>query len=615
MSKTIQKRLLVLIFFDSLIVSFSIYMSHFFLNPYVTAFDFMMLVSATALLFTHHLFSWIYKMYKKVWQYASLEELLGLIKVVSLSIGTTAIVQGIFFGEIYQRALIITWMLHILLLGGVRFMWRYYKTNSFKTRATSKKEKANDEKTKTKTIIIGAGSSGQMLARQIKKSADWRTELVGFVDDNERLHTLTISGYPVFGEIRHLTHFVEKYHVTHVVIAMPSASRERIKDIITLAQACVKNVQTLPMIEDIALGNISVKQIRDVSIEDLLGREPVELDITSISREIQGETILVTGAGGSIGSEICRQLLPFNPAKLVLLGHGENSIYAIHMELGALAVPTELVTVIADIQDKERMMDVMFTHQPAYVYHAAAHKHVPLMEENPREAVKNNVLGTRNVAEAAGMSGVKTFVLVSSDKAVNPTNVMGATKRLAEMVVQTMNQKSPTKFVAVRFGNVLGSRGSVIPLFKKQIEAGGPVTVTHPDMTRYFMTIPEASRLVLQAGALADGGEIFVLDMGESVKIVDLAKNLIRLSGFSVEEVGLTYTGIRPGEKMFEELLNEAEIDPNPVFPKIFVGRTVPFEFDQVETVVSDVNELEYGRLREILLGLANSKNTLEMSR
>ncbi|WP_133581114.1 polysaccharide biosynthesis protein [Aureibacillus halotolerans] len=604
-----KKRLLLLILIDSAIVSFSIYMSHFFLNPYVTSLDVMMFVSALTLLLTHHLFSYLYKMYKKVWRYASLEEMLSLIKVVSISVGTTAMMQAVFFGMIYERALIITWMLHIMFLGGVRFAWRYYKSNGFQTTPKEKRTKINQSyATDKRTLIIGAGSAGQMLARQLKTRSDKTIAPIGFVDDNQHMHSLTVCGLPVLGEIKHLKHYVLEYHVNHIVIAMPSTPHQKLKEIIQFAQSTVKNVQTLPMIEDIAMGNISVNQIRDVSIEDLLGRDPVELDITAISKETMGETILVTGAGGSIGSEICRQLLQFEPARLVLLGHGENSIYAIHMELAALDVNTELVTVIADIQDKERMMDVMFTYQPARVYHAAAHKHVPLMEANPREAVKNNVIGTNNVADAASMAGVKTFVLISSDKAVNPTNVMGATKRVAEMIVQTKNKQSLTKFVAVRFGNVLGSRGSVIPLFKKQIEAGGPVTVTHPDMTRYFMTIPEASRLVLQAGALAEGGEIFVLDMGESVKIVDLAKNLIRLSGFTTEDIGIHYSGIRPGEKMYEELLNENEVNLEPVFPKIFVGNTVAFDYEMVEDVIQGVQEMQTDDLKEAVLSLANRR-------
>ena len=365
----------------------------------------------------------------------------------------------------------------------------------------------------------------------------------------------------------------------------------------------------MPMIEDIITGKVSVNQFRDVQVEDLLGRDPVELDINSISKKIKGRTILVTGAGGSIGSEICRQVCKFGPKKLLLLGHGENSIYAIDMELrNKHGQEFEIIPVIADIQDRDRIMQVMQDHRPDVVYHAAAHKHVPLMEYNPLEAVKNNVIGTKNVAESADMAGVKTFVLISSDKAVNPTNVMGSTKRIAEMVIQNLDKHSETKFVAVRFGNVLGSRGSVIPLFKKQIRAGGPVTVTHPDMTRYFMTIPEASRLVMQAGALAYGGEIFVLDMGEPVKIVDLAKNLIKLSGYTEEEIGIKYAGIRPGEKMYEELLGKDEVHDNAIFPKIFIGKSVDVDFSRVTTLINNFEVYEVTYVSQYVLELANNR-------
>lgn len=331
----------------------------------------------------------------------------------------------------------------------------------------------------------------------------------------------------------------------------------------------------MPDIESVMTGQLEVNQLKKVEVEDLLGRAPVELDMAMISKELTHKTILVTGAGGSIGSEICRQICKFSPERIILLGHGENSIYLIHRELNKkYKGQFEIVPVIADVQDRELMFEIMENYQPYVVYHAAAHKHVPLMEYNPKEAVKNNINGTKNTAEAAKSAKVNKFVMISTDKAVNPPNVMGASKRVAEMIIQSLNtEDSVTDFVAVRFGNVLGSRGSVIPLFKEQIAAGGPVTVTHPEMTRYFMTIPEAARLVLQAGALATGGEVFVLDMGKPVKIIDLAKNLIRLSGFKEEDIGIEFSGIRPGEKLFEELLKEDEIHPEQVYEKIYRGK------------------------------------------
>ncbi|MEB9893203.1 nucleoside-diphosphate sugar epimerase/dehydratase, partial [Bacillus cereus] len=376
---------------------------------------------------------------------------------------------------------------------------------------------------------------------------------------------------------------------------------------------CVKTkakTQFIPMIEDIASGKVSVSQFRDVQVEDLLGREPVQLDLESISDSATGKVILVTGAGGSVGSEICRQISNFNPRKLILLGHGENSIYSIELELQNLFKDKSIqfYTEIADLQDESKIVRVLNKHRPDVVYHAAAHKHVPLMQRHPEEAVKNNVIGTLNAAKASSQAGVSTFVMISTDKAVNPTNVMGATKRIAEMIIQYMDEISSTNFVAVRFGNVLGSRGSVIPLFKKQIERGGPVTVTHPDMVRYFMTIPEASRLVIQAGALARGGEIFVLDMGDPVKIVDLAKNVIRLSGYSVEEIGIEFTGIRPGEKLYEELLTEGEVHEHRAYPKIYIGKSSKVNFKEIEYLLQVHDKLPADELKQMLLDLANKK-------
>lgn len=363
----------------------------------------------------------------------------------------------------------------------------------------------------------------------------------------------------------------------------------------------------MPNIEDVMSGELEVNQLKKVEVEDLLGRDPVELDMDMISNELTNKTILVTGAGGSIGSEICRQVCNFYPERIILLGHGENSIYLINRELrNRFGKNVDIVPIIADVQNRARMFEIMERYKPYAVYHAAAHKHVPLMEDNPEEAVRNNILGTKNTAEAAKNAEVKKFVMISTDKAVNPPNVMGASKRIAEMIIQSLNDETHrTNFVAVRFGNVLGSRGSVIPLFKSQIEEGGPVTVTHPEMTRYFMTIPEASRLVLQAGALAEGGEVFVLDMGEPVKIVDLARNLIKLSGKKEDEIRITYTGIRPGEKMFEELMNKDEVHPEQVFEKIYRGKVQHMKCNEVEAIIQDiVNDFS----KEKIINYANGK-------
>jgi FlaA1/EpsC-like NDP-sugar epimerase len=598
-----QKRLTFLTVLDSLIVLTAIYISYIILHPTVQVFTYKtLLISSVTLLVSHHIFASYYRLYQKAWQYASVGELVAIVKAVSFAVMSAAVVQLVLFQDIYVRALSLAWMMHVLLIGGSRFSWRVYRDRYIKPK--SEQERA---------LIVGAGAAGTLLVRQLLNNQDAGIVPVAFIDDNTHLLKLDIHGIPVVGTSVNIQEAVEEWKIDKVIIAIPSLGK---KEMNSIFQECAKTkakTVIMPKVEDVMVGRVSVKQFRDVEVEDLLGRDPVELDMESISKKITGNTILVTGAGGSIGSEICRQVSKFQPKKLLLLGHGENSIYQIDMELrNKYKNEFEIIPIIADIQDRHRIFEVMELHRPDVVYHAAAHKHVPLMEYNPKESVKNNVIGTKNVAEAADTFSVGTFVLVSSDKAVNPTNVMGSTKRIAEMVIQHLAQHSKTKFVAVRFGNVLGSRGSVIPLFKRQIQAGGPVTVTHPDMTRYFMTIPEASRLVMQAGALARGGEIFVLDMGEPVKIVDLAKNLIKLSGYTIEEIGINYSGIRPGEKMYEELLGENEIHSEAVFPKIFIGKAVLSGYEEVEYLINGFVQMTSMEIQEYVLGLANKKSVQE---
>ncbi|MGG1573177.1 polysaccharide biosynthesis protein [Fictibacillus sp. NRS-1165] len=595
-----QKRVSMLIFLDSLIVLTAIYIGYFTLHPYFSIFTLKTIViSSVALLASHHVYAFKFRLYQKAWEYASIGEMRGIIRAVTLSILTTGLIQLLVNGNVYVRVLGITWMLHIILIGGSRFSWRMFRDYYIQPQIEKKR-----------TLIIGAGSAGSMLVRQLMKSRDTDLIPVGFVDDDPNKQKLQIYGVTVFGKTKDIPRLVAELNAENIIIAIPSLNKNEVQKIYQECSKTNAKTQIMPMIEDIVSGKVSFNQFRDVRVEDLLGRDPVELNTESISKSLTGKTILVTGAGGSIGSEICRQVSQFKPKKLLLLGHGENSIYLIDMELrNKFGQDFEIIPIIADIQDRDRIFEVMSVHVPDVVYHAAAHKHVPLMEYNPKEAVKNNVIGTKNVAEAADMFGVTTFVLISSDKAVNPTNVMGSTKRIAEMTIQNLNRQSSTNFVAVRFGNVLGSRGSVIPLFKKQIQAGGPVTVTHPDMTRYFMTIPEASRLVMQAGALAGGGEIFVLDMGEPVKIVDLAKNLIRLSGYKLDEIGIHYAGIRPGEKMYEELLGENEVHNQAIFPKIFIGKTVEFNYDRVQNLVQNYSNFTTDYVANYVLELANKTN------
>lgn len=598
---TYKQRLSLFILIDSAIVFAAIFVSHLLVRGTFLISSWFFIVSAFAILLSHHLFSFKFKLYKKAWEYASVGELIIILKTATASIITAALFQGILLNEIFFRRLSVTWLLLVLLIGGSRFCWRIYRDlylNRF-------------ENTK-RTLIIGAGSAGTMVARQLLKSNESDLKPVGFVDDDLKKHHLDILGIPVIGGVSKIENIINELQIENIVIAIPSLN---IKELNTIFQECVKTsakTQIIPMLEDLMTGKVSVSQFRDVQVEDLLGRDPVVLNNDIISEDITSKVVLVTGAGGSIGSEICRQIAQFNPEKIILLGHGENSIYSIEMELRESFTNSkiDIIPVIAEIQDAKKMMSVMETYQPDVVYHAAAHKHVPLMECNPEEAVKNNIIGTLNVANAASWHGVKTFVMISSDKAVNPTSVMGATKRLAEMIVQHMDETSNTKFVAVRFGNVLGSRGSVIPLFKKQIEKGGPVKVTHPEMVRYFMTIPEASRLVIQAGALAQGGEIFVLDMGEPVKIVDLAKNLIKLSGYSVDEIGIEFTGTRPGEKLYEELLKDDEVGENQVHPKIYVGKTSELYISEIEEIIGTFSSMEKEELRDRLLALANNRVT-----
>jgi len=593
-----RRRLSILLSLDSLIVITAIFAGRILLEASINVLTFPLIVSSLALLFSHHLYAYFYKLYKKAWEYASIGELIAIAKAVTLSIATAAIIQQLLVKDIYFRLLAVTWMLHMLFIGGSRLCWRLYR---------SARMPGGDGR--KRTLIVGAGAAGTMVARQLLQPGS-ELRPVAFVDDDPAKHKLDILGLPVLGGIDRIERIAREKRIENIVIAIPSLGKKALRRIFEECAKTEAKTQIMPKLEDLATGRVSVSELRDVEVEDLLGREPVELDIDSISGYVTGRTILVTGAGGSIGSEICRQVAKFGPKKLVLLGHGENSIYSIEMELRDMYgdAGIEMVTEIADIQDVQKMMDVMQIHRPDVVYHAAAHKHVPLMERNPEEAVKNNLIGTMNTARAASWHGVHIFVMISTDKAVNPTSVMGASKRLAEMYIQYMDGISRTKFVAVRFGNVLGSRGSVIPRFRKQIEAGGPVTVTHPDMVRYFMTISEASRLVIQAGALAKGGEIFVLDMGEPVKIVDLARNLIRMSGYAVEDIGIRFTGIRPGEKLFEELMNPEEVQDHQVYPKIHVGKSQRIPIREIEDLAEHFAEADRETLRAWLLALANGR-------
>lgn len=473
----------------------------------------------------------------------------------------------------------------ILTFGGllaVRIAWR--TIFEFHDRRARESEPASHDRVAKRTLVIGAGRVGIMAAREIQNRSQRDFDIRGFVDDDPNLRKAVSQGVPVIGTTADLPRLVALHEIDQVIIAIAEVSRPQIKRITSICDAIPVKVQIIPAMYEILEGKVNYSRIRDVQIEDLLGRDPVHLDQEQIQGLVTDRVALVTGAGGSIGSELARQVARFNPSTLLLVERAEPALFSIDRELRDTWPGLNIVPLMADVGDRERMQSILATYYPAIVLHAAAHKHVPLMEANPGEAIKNNVLATHHLVEQVANAGVEVFVLISTDKAVKPRSVMGATKRMAELVVQSFNGRYPTRFVAVRFGNVIGSAGSVIPIFREQIKKGGPVTVTHPDMVRYFMTIPEASQLVLQAAAIGEGGEIFVLDMGEPVKIVELAKDTIRLSGLKPDEdIEIVFTGLRPGEKLFEELEIHGEGMVKTKHPKIFTGKIATMPPERVD--------------------------------
>lgn len=449
------------------------------------------------------------------------------------------------------------------------------------------------------TLVIGAGEAGSMIIQELKYSAHLNSKVVGVIDDNPHKKGKLIYGVRILGGRECILDVAKKYEVDEIILAIPSASPKVTRDILRICNQTTCKLKILPGMYQLITEDVSVSKLRDVSIEDLLGRDPIKVDLESVRGFIEGRCIMVTGGGGSIGSELCRQIAKYKPSRLIIFDIYENNAYDIQQELKLNHPELNLTVLIGSVRNTSRIESVIETYRPDVIYHAAAHKHVPLMEDSPNEAIKNNVFGTYKTARAADKFGVKRFVLISTDKAVNPTNIMGASKRMCEMIIQTFNRYSKTEYVAVRFGNVLGSNGSVIPLFKRQMAAGGPLTVTHPDIIRYFMTIPEAVSLVLEAGAFAKGGEIFVLDMGEPVKIADLAKNLIRLSGYTLGvDMDIKYTGLRPGEKLYEELLVKEEGIQKTENNLIYIGK--PLEFNEVH-FLSGLRELEEAAMNESL--------------
>ena len=517
----------------------------------------------------------LFRCYSSLWRYAGEEELVSillacLVYVIPVYIAHRLI--GIDYSILFY---IVSTILIIGYTGGLRLVYRTGRR--FKTRMIVSQDSQ-------RVLVVGAGSAGQMIINELKENPQLKKVPVGIIDDDINKIGRVIHNVKILGDTSQVKEIVEKENVDEIILAMANVDKARKSEIINICKETKCKLKTIPGIFEIIDGKVDIKKIRDVDIEDLLGREPIKVNIEEMSGYIEERTVLVTGGGGSIGSELCRQIASFNPKHLIIVDNYENNAYAIQQELirkyeGKL----NLSTIIASIREYKRMDEIFNEYKPDVVFHAAAHKHVPLMENSPSEAIKNNIFGTLNVAKLADKYSVKRMVLISTDKAVNPTNIMGATKRAAEMIIQTINKNSETEFVAVRFGNVLGSNGSVIPLFKKQIAEGGPVTITHPDIIRYFMTIPEAVQLVLQAGAMAKGGEIFILDMGEPIKIVDLANNLIRLSGFEPGvDIKIEYSGLRAGEKLYEELLMSEEGLTKTANSKIFIGKPVEFDSKKV---------------------------------
>lgn len=548
----------------------------------------------------------LFKQYRGWWRYVSLSDLVGILRASlvstliivaiwfavvlqipalrrSLPPALAAISQGVFMADLFGT---------ILLPAGLRMIIRLYHEDFCATEGRRLK----------RFLIVGAGNAGEALLREILRMPVIQYETIGFIDDDPVKQGINIHGVPVLGTVEQLPRICADRTIEEIAIAMPSATRPQLRRVIQVCEGTKIRFRTVPSITDIAAGKLRVSQIRDVDINDLLGREVVRLDLDLIRAFARDKTILITGAGGSIGSEMCRQIGQFEPKLLLLVEQAENPLFYIERDLRRQFSGLSTKPLICDITDRMRVEAIFQQYQPQVVIHAAAHKHVPLMEINPCEAVKNNVLGTQTVAEVSDKHRATNFVMISTDKAVNPTSIMGSSKRIAEMYIQDLGRTSKTQFVTVRFGNVLGSEGSVVPIFQKQIDAGGPVTITHPQMQRYFMTIPEASQLVLQAASMGKGGEIFVLDMGEPVKIVDLANMLITLSGLRPgEDIEIAFTGVRPGEKLFEELRIEGEDMQQTGHPKIRIWKNIPMDRPKLRAAIADLIEIaqrqDHGRL------------------
>ncbi len=589
-SKKMLYRILLLVLMDVIVITFS--------GPIAIYIRYNMFFESGAIIFIENIFCYLpinlvitlmafacFRLYQGIWKYASASDLANIIGACLVSTITQAL--GMYFMKLpFPRSY--PFMYFAILTAGIsvfRFMYRilgYIQQRKQSMLHTGKKN----------TMIVGAGDAGNTLLKELQTSRFLEQNVCCIVDDDPGKRGKYLRGVPVVGNRQDIQRAAEEYDIDEIMIAIPSAPHTVIQEILDICSRTSCKLKVLPGLYQLVNGDVSVSQLRNVEIEDLLGREPIRTRLDSIMDYVSGKTVLVTGGGGSIGSELCRQIAGHEPKRLIIFDIYENNAYDIQQELKKKYPELDLVVLIGSVRNTHRLNSIFERFRPDIVYHAAAHKHVPLMEDSPNEAIKNNVFGTYKTAQAADKYGVSRFVLISTDKAVNPTNIMGASKRLCEMVIQMMNSQSKTEFVAVRFGNVLGSNGSVIPLFKKQIADGGPVTVTDPNIIRYFMTIPEAVSLVLQAGAFAKGGEIFVLDMGKPVKILDLALNLIRLSGYKpYEDIDIKITGLRPGEKLYEELLMDEEGLQSTANELIHIGKPIEFDMEEFQQQLLELQE------------------------
>lgn len=594
-----MRRAILLVFFDVLVILAAYFMALFLRfdlsfdhipQEYLIGYESLILPYALCCLVVFYIF----RLYHSIWRFASVVELQRLLFAMGICAIISIVYQELWFVRMPISFWVIGWVLMFIGNLATRFGYRFLR--STKNVMEQKRDGDSD-----RIMVIGAGSAGRMIISELVSSSHIRVHVCCVIDDNRAKLGRYLQGAPIVGNRYSIPEMVEKYEVNRIIYAIPTTSAKNRKEILNICKDTGCKVQAVPGIYQIVNGKVSVSQLRNVEIEDLLGRDQVIVDNAGIHDFIAGRVIMVTGGGGSIGSELCRQIAAQGPKRLIIFDIYENNAYAIEQELKRHMPDLDLVTLIGSVRNTNRVNAVLQKYQPEVIFHAAAHKHVPLMENSPNEAIKNNVFGTYKLAKAAADNGVQRFVLISTDKAVNPTNIMGASKRLCEMIVQMMNRASTTEFAAVRFGNVLGSNGSVIPLFKKQIAEGGPVTVTDPNIVRYFMTIPEAVSLVLQAGIYASGGEIFVLDMGDPVRIDDMARNLIKLSGYEPDvDIPIVYTGLRPGEKLYEEILMDEEGLTSTPNHLIHIGKPIDMDDARFEQQLQDLEKACLGEAEDI---------------